>query len=60
VRTYLSALEHLEVVEVPFDLQSGAIDFAALERVADDRLLCSVVGYPNAFGIVEPLGEVRR
>jgi len=57
VRTYLSALENLEVVEVPFDPQSGAIDLAALERLADDRLLCSVLGYPNAFGIVEPLGE---
>ena len=42
VRTYLSALEHLELVEVPFDPQSGAIDIAALERLADDRLLCAV------------------
>src|SRR5271163_4727103 len=57
VRTYLSALEHLELVEVSFDPHSGAIDMAALEHVADDQLLCSVVGYPNAFGIVEPLGE---
>src|SRR5229473_7174256 len=57
VRTYLSALEHLELVEVPFDSQSGAIDLAALERLADDRLLCAVIGYPNAFGIVEPLAE---
>jgi glycine dehydrogenase subunit 1 len=57
VRTYLSALEHLEIIELPFDSQSGAIDIAALKRVADDRLLCSVIGYPNAFGIVEPLGE---
>lgn len=57
VRTYLSALENLELVEVPFDPESGAIDIAALERVADDRLLCAVLGYPNAFGIVEPLGE---
>jgi len=57
VRTYLSALEHLEIIELPFDSQSGVIDIAALKRVADDRLLCSVIGYPNAFGIVEPLGE---
>lgn len=57
VRTYLSALEHLELIEVPFDPQTGAIDLAALERLADDRLLCAVLGYPNAFGIVEPLDE---
>src|SRR5271156_4283945 len=48
VRTYLSALENLELVEVPFDPQSGAIEIAALERVADERLLCLVLGYPNA------------
>ncbi|MGH7913158.1 MAG: aminomethyl-transferring glycine dehydrogenase subunit GcvPA [Candidatus Binataceae bacterium] len=57
VRTYLSALEKLELVEVPFDPRSGAIDIGALERLADERLLCAVIGYPNAFGIVEPLGE---
>jgi glycine dehydrogenase subunit 1 len=57
VRTYLSALDHLELIEVPFDPRSGAIDLAALGRAADDRLLCAVLGYPNAFGVVEPLGE---
>src|SRR5579885_1642253 len=56
VRTYLSALEHLELLEVPFDARSGATDLHALERVADERLLCAVLGYPNAFGVVEPLG----
>jgi glycine dehydrogenase subunit 1 len=58
VRTYLSALDHLEIIGLPFDSHSGAIDIAAFKRVADDRLLCSVIGYPNSFGIVEPLGEV--
>jgi glycine dehydrogenase subunit 1 len=57
VRTYLSALEHLELVELPFDPQTGTIDIAVLQSLADDRLLCAVVGYPNAFGVVEVLGE---
>jgi glycine dehydrogenase subunit 1 len=57
VRTYLSALEHLELVELPFDPQTGTIDIAVLQSLADDRLLCTVVGYPNAFGVVEVLGE---
>ena len=57
VRTYLSALEHLELFELPFDAQSGATDLRELERAADDRLLCAVLGYPNAFGVVEPLSE---
>ena len=56
VRTYLSALEHLELLEMPFDTQSGETDLRALEGVADERLLCAVLGYPNAFGVVEPLG----
>ena len=58
IRTYLSALEGLDIVEVPFDDASGATDLSALERIADDRLLCMVTGYPNALGIIEPLGAI--
>lgn len=58
IRTYLSALEDIEIVELPFDAQSGATDAAALERVADERLLCAVIGYPNAFGVIEPMGRL--
>ena len=58
IRTYLSAQPELELIEVPFDPETGAIDFAALQRLADDRLLCVVAGYPNAFGIIEPLGAI--
>ena len=49
IRTYLSALRRIEVVEAPFDPATGAIELAALERLANDRLLCTVTGYPNAF-----------
>lgn len=58
IRTYLSALEGVEVVEVPFDAQSGVTDAGALERLADEHLLCAVIGYPNAFGVVEPIGRL--
>jgi len=58
IRTYLSALENLEVAEIPFDPATGLTDLAALERVANQRLLCTVTGYPNAFGIVEPLETI--
>ena len=58
IRTYLSAFTDLEIVELPFDSQTGATSIAALERVANDSLLCSVTGYPNAFGIVEPLERI--
>ncbi len=55
IRTYLSALGGIEIVEVPFDRATGTIDLGVLTALANDELLCVVVGYPNAFGIVEPL-----
>jgi glycine dehydrogenase subunit 1 len=58
IRTYLSALGTLELVEVPVDSVTGAVDHAALEVFATDELLCTVTGYPNAFGVIEPLGEI--
>jgi glycine dehydrogenase subunit 1 len=58
IRTYLSALGTLELIEVPFDAATGAIDRAALEAVASDDLLCTVTGYPNAFGVIEPLAQI--
>lgn len=58
IRTYLAAQTEIELVEVPFDQTTGATDFNALRRLADDRLLCTVTGYPNLFGVVEPLAEI--
>jgi glycine dehydrogenase subunit 1 len=60
IRTYLSALGEIEIVEVPFDETTGATSAVALDRVANDRLLCTVTGYPNAFGIIEPLGAIAQ
>jgi glycine cleavage system P protein (glycine dehydrogenase) subunit 1 len=58
VRTYLSALGTLELVEVPFDSTTGAIDQTALAAIASGDLLCTVTGYPNAFGVIEPLTQI--
>ena len=56
IRTYLSALDGVEIVEVPFDDATGATDAAALDRIANSpglrtshlqwlrRLLCTVAG----------------
>jgi glycine dehydrogenase subunit 1 len=60
IRTYLSALDGLDIVEVPFDDATGATDLSALDRIANDRLLCMVTGYPNALGIIEPLGALAQ
>jgi len=58
IRAYLSAVSSVEIVEVPFDATSGQMDLRELENIARDNLLCVVAGYPNGFGIVEPLGEI--
>ena len=58
IRTYLSALRGIEIVEVPFDDTTGATSAPALANFANDRLLCTVTGYPNAFGVIEPLESI--
>ncbi len=60
VRTYLSAVPGVEIIEVPFDGASGQISLGELESLAKENLLCVVAGYPNGFGIIEPLGEVGK
>ena len=60
IRTYLSALKELDIVELPFDGTTGATDIAALDRIANDSLLCTVTAYPNAFGVIEPLGSIAE
>src|SRR5580704_14392842 len=41
IRTYLSALGTLKLVEVPLESASGAMDLSALEGLANDELLCT-------------------
>jgi glycine dehydrogenase subunit 1 len=60
IRTYLSALAGIEVVEIPFDAKHGTVALDELERLARDSLLCIVSGYPNMFGVVEPLGTISE
>jgi len=60
IRTYLSALDTLELVDLPFDFATGETDYAALEGLATDELLCTVTGYPNAFGVIESLGKIAE
>jgi glycine dehydrogenase subunit 1 len=60
IRTYLAVQREIQLVELPFDPETGAADLGALEKLLDDRLLCVVVGYPNAFGIIEPLSQVAQ
>jgi glycine dehydrogenase subunit 1 len=58
IRTYLEAQPEIQMVEIPFDPAVGITDVGAVESLADDRLLCVVIGYPNIFGVIEPLGRI--
>jgi glycine dehydrogenase subunit 1 len=49
----------LDIVEVPFEAQSGKLSIEALEDIGE-RLLCAVVGYPNLFGVIESLSGVAE
>lgn len=60
IRTYLSALSGIEIIEIPFDATRGQLDLDALRNIANENLLCVVAGYPNGFGIVEPIGEIAK
>ncbi len=57
VRTYLEGAGQAEVIEVPFD-DTGATDLAALAGALDEQTAVVVVGYPNFFGVIEPLDAV--
>ena len=58
VRTYLAVQPEIQLIEFPFDPRTGAAELDVLERMIDDRLLCVVVGYPNVFGLIEPLARI--
>jgi glycine dehydrogenase subunit 1 len=60
IETYLSAQDEIEVAEIPFDQNTGTTSIEALERLPAERLLCVVVGYPNVFGVIEPLARFSR
>jgi len=50
IRSYLAAQIQIELVEIPFDETSGATDLGAIQRLADDDLLCAVTGFPTSWG----------
>ena len=60
IQTYVGVQPEIHLMEFPFDPATGAADLLALEQVIDDRLLCAVVGYPNVFGVIEPLGRIAQ
>ncbi|GAB4183801.1 MAG: aminomethyl-transferring glycine dehydrogenase subunit GcvPA [Geothermobacteraceae bacterium] len=49
----------LELVDVPLDA-TGRTDVAAVERLLDDATAGLLVGYPNFFGVIEPLAQLAE
>ncbi len=58
IRTYVGAQPELELVELPFESASGTANLDVLAPLIDERLVCVVIGYPNAFGVIEPLDRI--
>ena len=57
IATYLTGAGETDVVEIGFD-ESGATDLAALSAALDEHTAAVVVGYPNFFGVIEPLAAI--
>ena len=46
-------LQNIELVEIPFDIATGTIDFKALEQYAGADIAAMVIPQPNFFGALE-------
>jgi glycine cleavage system P protein (glycine dehydrogenase) subunit 1 len=56
VATYLRST-HDEITVVPFG-KDGRTDLAALQKAVNGDTACVVAGWPNFFGVVEPLNDI--
>lgn len=58
IATYLRNLVDIELEEIPFD-GTGGTDLAALAKRINDQSMCVLVGYPNFFGVIEDLAQIK-
>ena len=58
IATYLKNLQDIHLEEISFDA-TGATDISELVGHLDDRSMCVVVGYPNFFGVIENLAQIK-
>jgi len=49
----VAGTQGLEFVEIPYDSQTGQIDFQALQHEADAGFVSLVIAHPNFFGVLE-------
>ena len=58
-RTYCGAM-NVEIVDVPYDEQTGRTDLAALASLVGDDVCCVALQQPNYFGVLEDMGDAAE
>ncbi|MBN2802445.1 MAG: aminomethyl-transferring glycine dehydrogenase subunit GcvPA [Deltaproteobacteria bacterium] len=60
LKTYIEALDNSldAIIMVPADTTTGATDLLKLEELLDKETACFLVGYPNFFGVAEPVDSI--
>lgn len=56
--TYLKP-QGVEIVEVPFDAETGALDLAQAEQALEGAAAI-IAGYPNFLGVLEPFAAIAQ
>ncbi len=51
-------LQHIELIEIPFDSATGAIDPQALQQYAGSDIAALVIPQPNFFGVLEEVDSL--
>jgi len=51
-------LQNIELVEIPFDMATGATDYQALQQHADSDIAALVIPQPNFFGVLEDVDRL--
>jgi glycine dehydrogenase subunit 1 len=57
IKTYIQGMD-AEIEYIPYDLQTGMTSVEALREAINDNTACFVVGYPNFFGVIEPIDSL--
>lgn len=50
--------QHIEIVTLPFDLNTGTLSLEILEKYHHDDITALVINQPNFFGCLEPVDEL--
>ena len=50
--------QSIELIELPFDIESGRTDLSALEPYAEEEIAALVIPQPNFFGVLEEVDQL--